>query len=246
MHPALGRTDHRPWPLPSRPWIGRQRWCDLLFAHWPVPLSALAPLVPAGLEVQEFDGTSWVGLVPFRMEDVMLRGLPGLPWLSRFAEMNLRLYVVADGKPGVWFVSLDAARLPAVWAARRFLHLPYFLADMQVSVAGRHVTYRSLRTHSNARVALRVRYEPTSAVFEARPGTLEHFLTARYCLYTQYPDKGLRRLEIHHPPWPLQEATLEVEENTAGTAQGIALDGRPSLVHFSRRIDVITWTPERI
>jgi uncharacterized protein YqjF (DUF2071 family) len=180
------------------------------------------------------------------MEDVMVRGMPGLPWISSFAEMNLRVYVEAEGKPGVWFLSLDAARLLAVWAARRFLHLPYFLADMLVSVGSTRVVYRSLRMHSDTRVALRARYEPVSPVFEARPGTLEHFLTARYCLYTQYPDGALRRLEIQHLPWPLQRASLEIEENTVASAQGIPIDGPPPLVHFSRRIDVITWTPERI
>jgi uncharacterized protein YqjF (DUF2071 family) len=232
--------------VPSRPWAGRQRWCDLLFAHWPVPASALAPLVPPGLVVQEFDGTSWVGLVPFRMEDVMVRGLPGLPWISGFPEMNLRLYVDADGRPGVWFVSLDAARTAAVWAARRFFHLPYFLADMRVSVAGRAVTYQSVRMASQARVAFRARYQPTSGVFESRPGTLEHFLTARFCLYAQHSDGTLRRLEIHHLPWPLQQASAEVAENTVGSAQGIALDGAPPVLHYSDRIDVIGWTPERM
>ena len=92
MHPALRRTDHRPWPLPRRPWRWRQRWEDLLFAHWPVPASALRRFIPPALSVQELDGTSWVGLVPFRMTGVMHRPLPDLPWVSAFPELNLRLY----------------------------------------------------------------------------------------------------------------------------------------------------------
>ena len=120
MHPALSRTDHRPWPLPSGPWRWRQCWRDLLFAHWPVPVSALRSLVPASVAIQEFDGTSWVGVVPFRMTGVMLRPLPDVPGISAFPELNLRLYVDVGGKPGVWFISLDAASSLAVWAARRF------------------------------------------------------------------------------------------------------------------------------
>src|SRR5262245_23820541 len=116
MHPALSKTDHRPWPLPAGPWLGRMSWCDLLFAHWPVPADALRPLVPAALAIQEYDCTSWVGLVPFRMKDTMVRGLPDLPGLSAFPEMNLRLYVELGGKPGVWFISLDAANPLAVRA----------------------------------------------------------------------------------------------------------------------------------
>jgi len=126
MHPALAETDHRPWAIPERPWAWRQRWCDLLFAHWPVPVAALRHLVPEALTIQQFGGTSWVGVVPFRMEGVTMRGLPEMPGLSAFLELNLRLYVEYQGRPGVWFLSLDASNPPAVWAARTFFHLPYF------------------------------------------------------------------------------------------------------------------------
>src|SRR5262245_21637301 len=117
MHPAFRRTDHRPWPLPTRRWIGRQTWLDLLFAHWPVAADRLRAFVPAGVTIQELDGTSWVGVVPFRMEGVTFRPIPALPGISAFPELNLRLYVEVDDKPGVWFVSLDAANPLAVWAA---------------------------------------------------------------------------------------------------------------------------------
>jgi uncharacterized protein len=246
VHPALLRTDHRPWPLPRRPWRMRQTWVDLLFAHWPVPAAALRALVPASLEIQEHEGTSWVGVVPFRMEGVMARGLPDLPGVSAFAELNLRLYVAVDGKPGVWFVSLDAAHSLAVWAARRFFHLPYFRADMDATEEAGHIQYRSVRRGAGPRVAFRGAYRPISDVSEARPGSLEHFLTARYCLYTQDRRGTLQRGEIHHAPWPLQRASAEIVENTIGDAQGIALPGPPPLLHFSRRIDVVVWPLEHV
>ncbi len=246
MHPSLHRTDHRPWELPSAPWRWRQSWLDLLFAHWPVAASALRSLVPSGVVIDEFDGTSWVGVVPFRMEGVMRRGLPNLPWISAFPELNLRLYVRVGGKPGVWFISLDAANPLAVWAARRFFHLPYFRAAMSVATDGPVIHYSSVRRLSPTRVAFAGRYTPAGDVFEAKRGTIEHFLTERYCLYTRRHDGAILRAEVHHFPWPLQEARAEIEETTIGVAQGIELAGPPALLHFSRRLDVIVWSVEEV
>ena len=258
LHPALERTDHRPWPLPRGRWRWRQSWRDLLFAHWPVAAARLRPLVPPSVAIQERDGTSWVGVVPFRMQGVMRRPLPDLPGVSAFPELNLRLYVEVEGKPGVWFVSLDAANRLAVWGARRFFHLPYFLADMDVRDDGQRIHYRSVRRNprpnllGNARdskaprVAFRAAYAPTSDAFEASAGTIEHFLTARYCLYTQTPEGAIIRANIHHAPWSLQTATAEIAENTIGHAQGVGLEGPPVLLHFSRRTDVVVWPLERV
>ncbi|MEO8359797.1 MAG: DUF2071 domain-containing protein, partial [Vicinamibacteria bacterium] len=125
MHPSLHHLDHRPWPIPSRPWLGRQSWHDLLFAHWPIDAKRLRPLIPEALKIQEFEGTAWIAVVPFRMSGVTLRGLPGLPWISAFPELNIRTYVELDGKPGVWFFSLDATNPLAIWAARTFVGRPY-------------------------------------------------------------------------------------------------------------------------
>jgi len=245
MHPAFARIDHRPWPPPRNRWRWRQSWLDLLFAHWPVPAQRLRPLVPPALAIDEFDGTSWVGVVPFRIEGVMRRPLPDFPGISAFPELNLRLYVVADGKPGVWFISLDAGHRLAVWAARRFFHLPYFHADMDVRDDGTRIHYQSVR-RARERVAFRGSYGPDSAPFEARPGTLEDFLTARYCLYTTSPRGALLRAEVHHAPWPLQRAHADIEENTIASGQGLVLEGPPALLHFSRRLDVVVWPIEAV
>jgi len=243
-HRALARIDHRPWPLPASPWIWRQRWVDLLFAHWRIPAAVARRFVSARVHVEEFDGSSWVGLVPFRMEDVMFRGLPGLLPLSRFPEMNLRLYVTHDGKPGVWFVSLDAASRLAVWGGRRFARLPYFRAVMDARTIGERVEYAAVRAPSGPRVAFRGSYWPVSGVFEAQPGSLEYFLTERYRLYTVDAADRLLTIDIHHPPWPLQHAAADIQENTVGTAQGIPL-AEPALLHFSRRQDVVGWRVKR-
>ena len=244
MHPALVRVDHRPWPLPTRPWSWRQSWRDLLFAHWPIDAARLRPLVPESLEIQEFDGTSWIGIVPFRMAGVMRRPLPDLPWISAFPEINLRLYVERDGRPGVWFLSLDATNPLAVWAARRFFHLPYVRAAISISEKADRFDYRSTRTEGE--IEFQAEYAPTSSPYEARAGTLEHWLTERYCLYAESPRGDLFRAEVHHLPWPLQEARAEIERNDLLTPHGVSVEGPPTLVHFSRRIDVVVWSPEKI
>jgi uncharacterized protein YqjF (DUF2071 family) len=244
MHPALAETGHRPWPLPGRPWNWRQRWCDLLFAHWPVPAAALRHLVPDGLTIQEFDGTSWVGVVPFRMEGVMLRGLPDVPGISAFLELNLRLYVERDGRPGVWFLSLDASNPLAVWAARTFFHLPYFRAQMSLSEFAGEFSYFSQRTVGGH--ALEAVYGPDGDVYRSTPGTLEHWLTERYCLYAQSGSGQLYRAQIHHHPWPLQPARAEFLYNALAVPHGFTLDGAPALLHFSRSIDVIVWDLEPV
>ncbi|MFZ5896620.1 MAG: YqjF family protein [Myxococcota bacterium] len=241
-HPALSETAHRPWALPARAWTWRQSWRDLLFAHWPVPASLLRPLVPWDLEIQEFDGTSWIAVVPFRMEGVMRRPLPDVPWISAFPELNVRVYVERDGKPGVFFLSLDASNPLAVWAARRYFFLPYFRAAMSLVDTGGWIRYRSRRRGAE----FAARYRPTSDPHKAKPGSLEHFLTERYCLYALAPNGSLLRNEVHHAQWPLQQAELELERNEMLSVHGLSLGGPPPHLLFARRLDVVVYPSERV
>lgn len=242
-HPSLKRVKHRPWPLPTSRWVWRQSWLDLLFAHWPVDASLLQRFVPSPLRVQEFEGTSWIGLVPFRMAGVMRRPLPDLPGISAFPELNVRLYVELDGKPGVWFLSLDASNKIAVWAARRYFHLPYHHARIACD-AVKDGLHCSSRRATGASV-FEASYRPTSAPYESQRRTLEHWLTERYCLYAQAPDGSIWRNEVHHVPWPLQRAEAEITENSYFAAHGLQIAGQPPLLHFARRIDVIVWKADR-
>jgi uncharacterized protein YqjF (DUF2071 family) len=245
MHPLLARTDHRPWPVPRRPWVGRQSWGNLLFAHYRVPAAVLRPLIPPALRLQEEGGQSWIGVVPFRMTGVMVRGLPDIPGLSAFPELNVRLYVEHGERPGVWFLSLDATNPLAVWTARRFVHLPYRRARIEIRpLPGDRVDYRSALRDGQAR--FHARYGPSSAPTRAAPGTLEHFLTERYCLYAQAPDGRLYRTEVHHLPWPLQQATAEVEAGELLASHGLTVPGAPALLHYARRVDVLTWAPQLV
>jgi uncharacterized protein len=239
-------TAHRPWSLPRGLWIMTQGWHDLLFAHWTVPMEALRPVIPRGLEIDTFDRQAWLGVVPFRMAGVRVRGTPAIPGLSRFPELNVRTYVVRDGKPGVWFFSLDATNPVAVLGARTFFHLPYFLAEMScVENAGwiRYESHRKDRRGSPA--SLRARYRAIGEIFHAQPGSIEHFLAERYCLYTADEKGHVIRCEIHHPPWALQLAEAELQENTMAVAAGIMIaDLKPELLHFSRYQEVVVWAPQ--
>jgi uncharacterized protein len=247
MSKITSRTAHRPWPLERGPWVMAQSWHDLLFAHWPVPVATLRCLIPAALEIDTFDSIAWLAVVPFRMSGVRIRGTPSVPRLSNFLELNVRTYVTHDGKPGVWFFSLDAESAIAVEIARRWFHLPYFRADMHLEKHDDWFHYQSTRTHRGAPEAtLRAKCRPIAAPTPSAPGTLEHFLTERYCLYSTDRAGRLIRGEIHHGPWPLQLAEAEFAENTTASAAGIALPVSPPLLHFAHRQDVVVWPPERI
>jgi uncharacterized protein len=237
----LEDTRHRPWPMPDELWVMTQSWHDLLFAHWPVEKVHLRSLVPPALELDLHDNRAWVGVVPFHMTNVAPRGLPSMPWISAFPELNLRTYVTVDGKPGVYFFSLDAGSALAVGAARALFNLPYYSAAMQVEVADGWVDYRSGRINRNPPADFAGRYQPVGEIFTPERGTLEHFLTERYCLYAIDRQGRPGRLEIHHRPWPLQTARLELKTNTIADAAGVRLPSLAPLVHFARRQDVVAW-----
>jgi hypothetical protein len=244
---VMREVAHRPWPLPAGPWIMTQTWHDLLFAHWRVPPARLQDVMPHAFQPDTFDGSAWVGIVPFHMSGVRLRGLPGFPGLSAFAEINLRTYVTVDGKPGVFFWSLDAASAVAVAAARLWYRLPYFRARIAVAPARDRIRYASRRTHSRTAEATFVaEYGPAGAARPPQPGTIEHWLTERYCLYTLDRRQRVCRAEVHHLPWPLQPAAAEIERSTLAAAHGIVLPPEPPLVHFSKRQDVRVWPLRRV
>lgn len=234
----LRSSAHRPWPLPDGPWIMEQTWHDLLFAHWPIPPELMRPLVPAQLPLDTFDGQCWLGIAPFHMSGVRPRGLPALPRLSKFAELNVRTYVSLADKPGVFFFSLDAASRPAVWAARSFYHLPYFYARMKVEAVGSGICYASCRVGAEAE--LQAHYSPIEPVQLRQGGTLEHWLTERYCLYT-LANHRLYRGEIHHLPWPLQDAEAEFPKNSMARAAGLALPDTKPVLHFAKQLHVLIW-----
>ena len=245
-HEILDDTAHRPWPMPRGPWLMTQTWNDLLFAHWPVEQQALRERVPAGFEVDLFDGHAWVAVVPFRMTNVAPRLVPALPWISAFPELNVRTYVTVNGKPGVYFFSLDAGNPLAVAAARTLLILPYYTAKMDVRVAGDGRVQDDCQRTSEPSAAFAAHYGGGGEPHSPAPGTLEYFLTERYCLYAVDHSRHAYRLEIHHPAWRLEHGTGEIAVNTMADAAGLPLPDIAPLLHFAKRQDMVCWAPERI
>jgi len=232
-----------------------QRWNDLLFAHWPIPVGEMARLLPAGLEVDPFDGYAWVGVVPFWMDQVRTRAAGErcitVPGTATFCELNLRTYVRSptSNLRGVYFFSLDAASALAVIGARTLFHLPYFFASMRRRIeSDGTIEYRSNRLLTGRRVRFKASYRGLGEAGPSRNGTLEHFLTERYCLYAgdlaSADDSRLWRGEIHHQQWPLQPAEAEIMRNTMTAPLGLRRPNTQPLLHFARCLDVAAWPPE--
>ena len=236
----------RDWPLPKHRYAMRMSWHDLLFAHWPVDAEIIQSELPAGLQADIWEGTAWIAVVPFRMTDVAPRGIPAIPGMSAFPELNVRTYVTVDDKPGVWFFSLDATNRIAVRVARFVFHLPYMDARMSIEKREDWYQYESHRTHRNEPHAKFVgRYRPKGEIFRAKQGSLEYWLTARYCLYATNRKGQLLRGEIDHPPWPLQQAELEAKSNSMLESFGVDTNSTPHLL-FSPEIAVKAWLNELV
>jgi len=224
--------------------ILRQTWNDLLFAHWELPPAALRPLLPRGLALDTYRGKAWVGITPFFLSGLRLKGFPPLPGFSRFPELNLRTYVVRNGRPGVWFFSLDAGRAWAVAGARMAFFLPYFRAKMDFVREGNLFRARSRRAHPGAPAAVfAADYAPEGPSFTAAAGSLEHFLVERYRLYAAGPGGRLLACDIRHPSWVLRSARAKISRNTLASAAGIRLPDGPPLLHYSSGVRVGVWAP---
>jgi uncharacterized protein YqjF (DUF2071 family) len=236
---TLDELGHRPWPLPDGPWVQGQTWCDLLFAHWRVPADRLRRVMPPALPLHLYDdGSAWLGITPFVVKGLRLRGTPPLPWVSHFPELNVRTYVEIDGRPGIYFFSLDAGRRAAVIAARRLYRLPYFHARMRADRVGARRDYECERIDSSGPSArFRGSYGPAGGRTDDR---LARWLAERYSAYIVDGHGRPLRIDIHHPPWPLQPAEGELEAQAMADQIGVRLEGDP-LLHFSARQDTLIW-----
>lgn len=243
MHRLLHETSHRPWPLPGRGWVWRQSWLDLAFIHYRVDAGQIRRILPSGLEIQEFEGSAWVGLVPFRMAGVTRRPFPGLPCFSSFPELNLRTYVVLDGKPGVWFFSLDADSWPMVFGGRSFYGVPYHHSRITQRLRAGWFEYSCERRDGTA--SFRGRFRPVGEPTRPKPGSFENWAAERYCLYSSTRD-GMARTEVHHRPWPIQQAEVEIEHSTILSAAGIMPSDTQPRCHFSTGVDVLSFPLEKI
>ncbi len=229
--------------------VQRQRWLDLLFLHWRVPVSMLRPLVPSELEIDTFEGDAFVGIVPFTMRDVRPVWAPSVPGISNFHETNVRTYVHFEGRdPGVWFFSLDAANRIAVWIARTFWHLPYHHAEMSLEkLPDGSVRYSTERlTPPPVPARCHATYRPNGGPQASKPGTLEHFLAERYVLYADVGGGELSLGRVYHTPYPLERATVIQLDESLLAAAGIARPAGDPLSHFAAGGDVEIFALEKL
>jgi uncharacterized protein YqjF (DUF2071 family) len=238
-----------PCRRPDGPPAGLQKWRNLLFVHWEVPVAVLRALVPPKLEIDTFEGRAFVGLVPFEMHDVRpSRFLPAVPTAGRFEETNLRTYVHFRGSdPGVWFFSLDASSALAVLGARAFFHLPYWNARMSSERTGDRVVYRSKRRWEGpCEAALELAYDVGEDAGPSEEGTLQHFLAERYHLYALTASDALLRGQVHHTPYPLRRASIVALKESIVEAAGIARPEERASVLWSPGVDVEIFGLKRV
>lgn len=235
---------------PSQPVVMYQRWETLLFLHWPVEPDLVAKDLPPGLQVDTYEGKAWIGVVPFLMRKVRPRFLPTVSGLSEFPELNLRTYVVdAQGRPGVWFYSLDTPKRLPNWIARSFFHLNYRLARMQVASSGNGCTYRSELGGVHGWDAPQdYRWEREGQPYFAEPGSLDFFLVERYRLFAHDAWKGrLLTGKVHHEPYPLQAARLDCYSKRLFETNGMPQpEGAPASTLVSVGVDVRIFPMETV
>ncbi len=224
-----------------------QNWDQLLFAHWPVKAEVLEARIPQEFTLDTYDGYAWIAVVPFLMNKVKFRYLPEIPMTNRFLELNVRTYIKYKEKSGVYFFSLDASNLLAVEAARIWFGLPYLRAEMNDSKLPEDphaIHYESTRVDRRAPSAnLDVQYRPTGEIINSSAGSLEEFLTERYCLFC-LRGRSIMRGDIHHKKWDLQPAEAEFRENTMLEPLGIDVDNLgPPLLYYSHAIETLEWPP---
>src|SRR4051812_14706377 len=226
----------------SAPWVIRMRWLGLLFAHWPIDPEALAERLPAELELDAFDGTAWLAVVPFVMAGVAPRGLPALGRLGTFPQLNVRTYVRRRDRPGdrgIWFLSLDARSRPTVLGARLVFHLPYVHARMTARRDGAAIAFSSERDDDGWPLArFEARYRPTGEPAIAAAGSFAEWATERRRQFAVDPRGRLVQSDVEHAPWPLQPAEADLDTRDLIASHRLNVSGPPEHLHFVRRLDV--------
>jgi hypothetical protein len=227
-----------------------QRWNDLLFAHWRVPASVVAPFLPEGLQPDSFQGSSWIGILPLWMDRFNFRGVPSIPGARSFPELHLRTYVhdQQTNTPGIYNLSIDIGSLIATAAVRMISRTCCNWAEMRLNQrTEREFSFYSRRLFVTHPGIFSVRYRglgPTRRLAEIRSGSLEYFFTERYCLFRRNHAGQLVRSNIHAVASPLEDAEAEIERNDLPGALGIQLAEQEPVLHYSRRLAVYIWPAE--
>lgn len=230
----INAIDHRPWELPAAQWTYYQEWSRALFLHWKVPAELLRELVPPHLDLDTYNGDTWVSLVAFTMEQIRPKGLPAIGFISNFDEINLRTYVTSENKAGVYFLSIEAGKPLSAYTARVLSGLPYEPASIR-----RRTEAVQRYTSSNTKRGFHLDASFSIANKEVHKSALDRFLTEKYCLYMEKSGR-LFRYDIHHEPWDLYQVE-QIDLHVTYRVGQVALSGNPDLAHYSDGVKVIAW-----
>ncbi|MCR2821695.1 YqjF family protein [Lederbergia panacisoli] len=242
---VLQATKHRPYPLPSKPWIMKQRWSDVLFTHWPIEPEKLKPFIPSPIEIDTFDGFAWLGVIVFKIDGIYPRGFPPISIRSAFPEINLRTYVKLNGKPGIYFLSLDVDDWTSYTLAKRWLHVPYYPADISFQQKGQSIHFESIRK-KHTPIMCKGSYTPISEIFYAENMTLDHFLTERYCFFSHDLKSNIYCLDIHHHQWPLQKADADISTHDLFKTFNLKLADLHPIIHYSQGVEALIWNIKKM
>ena len=233
----LSDTKHRPFALPAGNWQYYQEWNNALFLHWKVPFEELRSCVPENLELDEFEGEFYVSLVAFRMQKIRPKNLPSVNFISDFEEINLRTYVVKDGKAGVYFMNIEAENYLSAWVARKLSGLPY--EKSKISRIGNQFN----STNKLKNFKLHAEFEIREILSEK--SHLDKWLTERYCLYLD-ENEQLFRFDIHHREWEIRKVGMKNLDLIYRFKNDYLIDKNPDLVHYSKGVQVIAWQKVRV
>lgn len=236
INQILQSVAHRPWEISRKPWRFYQEWNNAVFLHWKVPAEAIRPLIPRTAELDTFQGEAWVSLVAFTMGKLRASYLPAVPGISNFHEINLRTYITRDNKPGVYFLSIEAQKLLAVFLAKSISGLPYKKSLIKRGSNGMANTYSSINSVKG--FALESTFETSEDEYERT--ALDKWLVERYCLYLDRNDK-LFRYDIHHLQWEIKKIELKHLKMQYKAGDLVLKEKQPDLSHFSPGVRVLAW-----
>ncbi|EOQ96880.1 hypothetical protein LEP1GSC195_3707 [Leptospira wolbachii serovar Codice str. CDC] len=226
----LTYTEHRPWKIPNQKWFWYQEWNGVIFLHYQIEEKILRGLVPSSLELDSFDGSYWISVVAFSMNEIHTRHTFPIQYLSNFYEVNLRTYVKSNNKPGVYFLSIEAEKLIPTLLANLLSGLPYKHSQIK----------RSSNSYSLLGKRAKIEIEFKIAKYKSNPSKFDLWLTERYCLYQGKSDDPIP-LEVHHKPWELYGIDIGGLEIQYNQLDHIVDFQHPALCHYSPGVKVIAW-----
>ncbi|MCJ7842651.1 DUF2071 domain-containing protein [Lederbergia sp. NSJ-179] len=244
MHKAFLETNQRPFPLPESRWLMTQTWNHLLFCHWPIDEKVIQPLIPPEFELDKFAGKAWLGVIPFQVTDMRIRGLPKPPYLHTYLELNIRTYVTYKGTPGIYFLALDADKWSAVWGGKIGALLPYRKANMEMQERKNRIHFQSKPLDpSQKERTLSIQYQPISESYSPTTDSLEYWLFERYCFFILFKNRVFRG-DIHHNHWKVSQAVAKIDQPFFFTLFQNRHDA--PLFHYTRKKQAFMWMLNKV